>query len=352
MILHVATPSPIVAPFVKLIDEEFDGKEHRFWFDGSTKICKIEKKSNIYFCGSGVGRKIKGYTKLILELHFSEKVIIHGLFNIKLVLMLFICPWLLSKCFWVIWGGDLYAYQKPRRSLVEKIKENIRKRVIKRIGHLVSYLPVDIELARKWYGARGLYHECLMYPSNLINPAFLGRLHADQPRHNYSGLNVLVGNSADPSNNHLEVLKTLLPYKDKNINIYVPLSYGDEAHAKMVMEQGEKWFGDTFFPLTTFMKFEKYIGFLKSIDVAVFNHKRQQAMGNTITLLGLGATVYMRNDVSQWHLFKGLNIKIFDLSDFDMSVMRCEDVENNKLEVLRFFNRKKLVDQYAEIFRT
>lgn len=36
------------------------------------------------------------------------------------------------------------------------------------------------------------------------------------------------------------------------------------------------------------MPFEEYLGLLAKIDIAILNHKRQQAMGNITTLLGLG----------------------------------------------------------------
>lgn len=37
---------------------------------------------------------------------------------------------------------------------------------------------------------------------------------------------ILVGNSASPSNDHASIFTFLLPYKDDDILIYCPLSYG------------------------------------------------------------------------------------------------------------------------------
>jgi hypothetical protein len=130
----------------------------------------------------------------------------------------------------------------------------------------------------------------------------------------------------------------------------VPLSYGNLAHAKKVIEQGREWFGDKFFPITSFMPFEQYLALLKSVDIAIFNHKRQQAMGNTITLLGLGKTVYMRSDVSQWEFFKRLEVKVFDISKFDKSYMVTENIVANKIIVRDFFSLQMLISQYNEIF--
>ena len=45
------------------------------------------------------------------------------------------------------------------------------------------------------------------------------------------------------------------------------------------------------------MPFNQYLEFLGKIDIAIFNHRRQQGFGNAITLLGLGKKVYL-NSVS------------------------------------------------------
>ena len=63
----------------------------------------------------------------------------------------------------------------------------------------------------------------------------------------------------------------------------------------------------------------------------MFNHNRQQAMGNTITLLGLGKKVYMRRGVAQWSFFESHKIKVFDIVNFDLQVLDAnEKTESDK----------------------
>jgi hypothetical protein len=130
-----------------------------------------------------------------------------------------------------------------------------------------------------------------MYPSNLYKEYQV-------PAKQHTGINILVGNSADPSNNHLDVLDKLEAHKNENIKIYVPLSYGNQ-----VIAEEKKRFGDKFIPRTEMMPFQNYLEFMGLIDIAIFNHKRQQAIGNTITLLGLRKKVFIRSDVVQWQFF-------------------------------------------------
>lgn len=352
MILHVCNLDKFIPPFVKLVNEEFGEENHQFWLPDVGKLNEypLEKADNIFIGKRTLAGQLKVYFRLLLMLHRAEKVILHGLFNLRVITLLALCPWLLKKCYWIIWGGDLYQYQKPKLNLKGEIKESLRKFVIKRIGHLVTYIPGDVELARKWYGARGEYHECLMYLSNVVNPQVLQGV--EQTEHTHSGLTILVGNSADPSNNHIEALEKLLPYKGQDIKIYVPLSYGDQAHAKKVIDQGKDWFGEKFFPVTSFMPFDQYLDFLKSVDIAIFNHKRQQAMGNIITLLGMGKTVYMRRDVSHSDFLVRIDLNIKFISKFSLESLPATELLDNAEAIRSYFSRDRLVRQFSNIFRS
>ncbi|MEP3560740.1 MAG: TDP-N-acetylfucosamine:lipid II N-acetylfucosaminyltransferase [Marinobacter sp.] len=291
--------------------------------------------------------KLAGYAKLIKQLHSAQKVILHGLFNIRVVMILVLCPWVLSKCYWVIWGDDLYQYKKATKAWRSRLKEALRRFVIRRVGHLVTYIGGDVELARQWYGATGRYHECIMYLSNVVDPKMTASTSTNA---HHEGWNILVGNSADPSNNHIEALERLLPFKDQAIKIYVPLSYGDQNHAQKVISQGKQWFGDKFVPMTDFMPFEQYLEFLISLDIAIFNHRRQQAMGNTITLLGMGKTVFMRSDVSHWRFLKGLGIKLNDVDKLELCRIAPDEAKENAHIVRSYFSRATLVKQFLDIF--
>lgn len=151
--------------------------------------------------------------------------------------MLTLYPWPLKKYHWVIWEGGLFAYQEPRHRLKDKVKGRLRASVIRRIGHLVVYIPGDVELARKWYGAKGTHHECIMYLSNVIYPKTVIKIN---PNLDKTELNILLSNSADPNNNHTEALEHLLPCKIQKIKIYTPLFNGDQSHAKKRNQSGAR----------------------------------------------------------------------------------------------------------------
>lgn len=347
MILHVAMLDKFIPPFVELVRKDFDEKNHRFWLAGNIKEYPVEKSGVVYIGGDGLGPKIHAYVTLVMQLHAARKVMLHGLFDLRVILILVFLPWVLPKCYWLIWGGDLYQYKKASNTLRSRIKEALRRFVIRRIGHLVTYIKGDVDLVRKWYGAKGVHHNCLMYLSNVVDATAISITKNKSPERT---LKILLGNSADPSNNHLEALEQLLPYKDEKIKIVVPLSYGDRSHAKKVMAQGHQWFGEKFFPLTEFMEFDQYRQLLNSLDIVIFNHRRQQAMGNTITALSLGKTVFIRRDVSQWQFFNDLGIVLKDVGELTLEPIADEVLEQNSQIVQSYFSRERLISQLAKIF--
>jgi len=336
-ILHVCGLATFIPTFIDFVEANFDLKQHHFWLVGDHNRYQVAQQCCVTKVENRKFSIIKGYLKLIIQMHYAKKIILHGLFDIRLIGLLCVMPWLLKKSYWVMWGGDLYAYKLGERNRNWRIKEWFRRPVIKNMGHLVTYIKGDVDLARQWYGAKGQYHECLMYSSNLYKKY-------DAPIKTSKVINIQVGNSADPSNNHIEVLQKLLPYKNHDICIYVPLAYGDPVHAKRVMKQGKEWFGDKFIAQKNFMLFPDYLAFLGTIDIAIFNHRRQQAMGNTITLLGLGKMVYIRSDTTQWRFFQEKKIEVGDINNLNIKTKIVSN-KNNINIVKSYFSESNYLKQ-------
>lgn len=340
-ILHLfGWDKKFVLPFMDFIRSNFSDGRHKFIIYGDLKESEVPPSADTVVC-KGL---LKNIFLLSMQMHKAEKIILHGLFNSRIFYILLAQPWVLKKCYWVIWGGDLYIHEAPVKDWRWRKNDFLRRQVIKRLGHFVTQVYGDYELAKTWYGARGQYHECFMYPSNLykkydITPKIDKTIH------------IQIGNSADPTNNHIDALEKLLIHKDKNIKLFVPLSYGSQDHAAKVIEFGEMKFGDIFQAMTDFMPFEKYIEFLADIDIALFNHRRQQAMGNATTLLGIGKTVYMRSDISSWTFFKKLGLAVFDIERFDLTELSEAQANENRKIVSNYFSETNLVNQLEDLFK-
>jgi hypothetical protein len=331
-----------IEPFIDFVEKNFDSSRHQFLVRQLSPF-STKPGPNVTLIKNS-GNRIAQIFFYVAQFNRAEKIILHGLFDREILRMLFLQPWLLKKCYWVIWGGDLYYYPNRPRGFRSDLFEIIRTQVIRRMGHFVTYVKGDYELAKKWFGVQGEYHECLMYLSNLYKENVI-------PAKSGTAINILVGNSADPTNNHLEIFEKLHQYRDENVMIYCPLSYGPTEYAERMAKLGKEMFGDKFIPLLDFMPFEKYLELLGQIDIAVFAHRRQQAMGNTITLLGLGKKVAMRTDVTPWAMFSNLCVKVFDFHNLDLALLGDEVREENKLIIKNNFSEAALAKQWKAIFQ-
>lgn len=343
--LHIQNTDKFVMPYINFINENFENDEHRF----AILVNSIEDKFDKFFSNMSYIRNYKHFLKLTIFMNKADKIHLHALFSFKIIILLFSQPWLLKKCNWIIWGGDLYSYQKKKTTIKSKIYELMRKFVIRNLGALTTHVKGDYELAKKWYGAKGEYFYCFMYPSNLYKEITL------PSRNNDTQKKVIqVGNSADPSNNHLEVFEKLRAFGDQDIEVICPLSYGQPDYRDKVVQQGYEMFGDNFTPLINFLPIGEYHQILAKVDIAIFNHKRQQALGNIITLLGLGKKVYIRDDITTWDFLINNEINIYNLNkeldDNLFEVLNTQDRNCNTENIKNKFSLKNLIKEWNEIF--
>jgi len=339
--LHVGSAAVFIGPLLKVIDAEFDRDEHLFILYDSLAGQSLREERNVIVYN---GRSFKGiccYVLIFWYLFAARKVFLHGLFDVKMLLLLFLTPFWGGKVYWIAWGGDLYDRFYESGGVRGRLTKYLRARVIKRVKHIVTYMEGDYRRAVEWFGMNAQYHECLMYPSNTYKE--LGAR-----KEINASLNVLLGNSADPLNRHFEIFDLIAGRLPSEYTIYAPLSYGEDKYKELVVEEGKRRFGDRFKVLDQFMGYQEYTNFLASMDVIIFNHPIQQAMGNTITALGLGKTVYLRKDVSQWELFQGLGIDILPVDDVDdLVVLECS---LNKQKVKEYFSIENLINQLRLIY--
>jgi hypothetical protein len=344
MILHIWVPEKFTLPFIEFTSENFDIQCHRFFFQPSGD--ELRGVDPNVFSGGGNGTLgidwfrceeqnpgLLQTLKLVLELYRSEKIIIHGLFLFKrLAQLLAHCPFLLGKTYWVMWGGDFYFPEHADRH---------KRTIIRKMGHLLTYIPGDVQYVRQHYGATGEHIECLMYPSNIFTPVSIPLKPATSRR-------IQVGNSATATNHHEEVFGALTRFENASFEIICPLAYGDRQYRDRIISLGRRLFGDRFVPIKNAVPLDEYRELLASIDIAIFDHNRQQGMGNIITHLGLGHKVYLRSDQSPWGMFEALGIEVHDIADgIDLEYRPSE--ENQRL-IASHFTREKLVQQWRGVF--
>lgn len=259
---------------------------------------------------------------------------------------------LLKKATWIIWGTDIYSYYKKNKNLKTRLYELMRKKIIPQFPEISAYVDQDMELIKNLYKTKAHFIKT-MYPYP-VNFKQLDQVKKEEDVTQYT--NVMIGNSADSTNCHEEMITYLSQFKEEQIRIYCPLSYGgSEDYIKRVSAKGKEVFGDKFISITETMSSEMYSKFLSGIHIALMNHRRQQALGNITALLYLGRKVYLRNDVTTYHFMSDNGIRVFDIekiknSSFGEFVSPVSNPEENKVLIERISSDKYFLSLWLNLF--
>ncbi len=98
------------------------------------------------------------------------------------------------------------------------------------------------------------------------------------------------------------------------------------------------------------MPFEKYMQFLEEIDISVFNSDIQIAMGNIITLLGLGKKVYLRKDITTWQFFSEKETEVYDVENIELELLSEQIKKANQQKIKNYFSEENYLKQLQNLF--
>ena len=338
-VLHLCYIEKFTPEFIELIRRKVKNNIHKFITMGqNNEKYPIKIGDDLHYLPG----KYLRYFRIIKEMNTTDKIVIHGLFDPGIILLLFLQPWLLKKCYWVMWGGDIYT--TASQGVGNTILEFCKKKVAKNIGNLVTYIEGDFEFVKKRYNVKGTWKYCIMYPSNCFKKANV-RSSNKKPE-----IDIQVGNSADPTNEHEFIFNKISNSQLNNVRVFSPLSYGDRFYASTVEAKAKVYFGSKFIAMYDFMEPSNYTQWQSSIDIAIFAHRRQQGMGNILTLLGLGKTVYLRSDVSSAVFLTKLGLKLGRIDKDEVELFSDKELQKNIEVIENEFSESMLVKQIEEIF--
>lgn len=239
--------------------------------------------------------------------------------------------------FWIFRNESFLKYVLPLKlkNILQQEYNTIFYRAAKEIDVVVPVIYSELRILKKM-GLKATY-AAFTYGS-------MEGLLGDKINENVlASNNILIGNSADPSNNHLEILYKLSKIDLNNRKIYIPLSYGgNEVYKEYLIRKGRELLGEKFIPLTDFMTLKEYNEILLSCGIVIFNHVRQQGVGNIISMGHLGAKIFLNPKSPVYETYKKYGIKIFDFSKLNEKSLISLDNEEYEL------NKKKLFNLYSE----
>jgi len=323
MILHIASDNTkyIIYPFIDFVNQNFNKNEH-FYI-----LCSKDK--DIKRFENAITKDIFTQTDFFIQqMKKADKIILHGFWYDKIFDIYFNFPEFFDKTIWRPWGGEYYYCNDV------KCKEFIKK-----IKYIVHFMQEEYDLIKERFDNKGEFFELLSYEQFFDIFKFRNLC--------FESNFIQIGNSADPSNEHLILLQKV----KKSENVLLPFVYGgDKNYRKKIIVKVKKEFPNNFILLKP-LNYVKYIKLLSKVKVGLFNHKRQQSLGNMIILLLLGKKIYLRNDITSWFFFKRLGLEIFDISDeVDKNFSKMQAMKNIRI-LNKFFNKKRLLNDLDRIFK-
>ncbi|MDD2283792.1 MAG: TDP-N-acetylfucosamine:lipid II N-acetylfucosaminyltransferase [Paludibacter sp.] len=334
--LHVfACESNYSHSLLSMLDQHISLDQHVFLF-GFGKIDK--QKSDLQKKLSSRILHVRNpfhVVKVLFSLHKFKWVYFHYLSYDPTLLFWFLNKKRLQKSTWVVWGNDIYSYYKRNKNIKTRIYEYLRRRIIPVFPEIAAFVEEDVDFVRKNYSSEAEYVP-ILYPI----PVNLDNLKSIPLKKQDDFPVFLLGNSADPSNRHIEVLEALSKHRNARLKIYCPLSYGGSpAYKKQVTERGKRYFGDNFIALTELLDAVTYAKLLSEVDVALMNHNRQQGLGNILALLYLGKKVYMRTSITSYPFFLRNQCEVFDIEN-----IKSDSLDEIKKMTQRMSENKAIVE--------
>ena len=279
------------------------------------------------------------------DLNWCDALIVHFLDVAKSRLALRAPPGV--PIVWSGWGGDYYHLLPggERAMLGDETvaaMRVIRQRDVRRrsLGTLLRHVLrrvrgtlVNDRLIRRAISRVELFSAPIPNELPLVQQGLSPVFHAQYVQLNYgsvertfsvgesgaTGRDILVGNSATPTNNHLELFDLLARLDLGARRIVAPLSYGSPLYREAVVSRGRQLFGTRFHPLTEFLPLERYNVELSRCAVVVMGHRRQQALGNICTLMCRGARIVVDERSTVYQFFKSRGAYISTLRELAAS---------------------------------
>lgn len=226
----------------------------------------------------------------------------------------------------------------PKLSYSSDEKINL---VFEKINYLGSSFEEEFYNISKLIKKKKIFFSFWYYPIELITDI---EKEITQPKRN-----VLIGNSGYKTGNHLDVLQKIKEYTWENHTVFMPLNYGKEDYIVDIIKEGEKVLGEAFKPLRQFMPLHEYNEILETVGVAIFYNKRQQAVGNTIALLWMGAKVFLSEHNPFYSYLKRIGIIVFSFErEFNFETAKqflsLAQIKHNRKILFQELNQKHLID--------
>ncbi len=359
--LHVMNYSnyTVQSIFVRFISEFFENNEHTFVFVGDfdEKFIQLDARCRIIH--------LKRREDIVPYLKEAGLILMHAMtFNAKMQMISLLHPNIMRKLVWIAWGGDLYKdkpEQNIKKTLLQVIKRciniTVKELFIRKLRFFVSIFDPDAKYFEENYKAK----------AKIVKSSYVGGCYEDiykktfeyvdieNKYNNGDCINILVGHQSNPELNHVRVLDNLVAYKDENIKLYIPLSYGNRANAVYVENYAKNLYGEKAIILKEWMSVDEYNRLLENIDIAIFDTVRQIALGNINKLAHMKKKIFIHPDSVIYNYYALNKVCIYDSTiigkaNFSVFISNVDRDSNIKFIREKVADREQKIEQWKNVF--
>lgn len=278
----------------------------------------------------------------------NAQVVFHGLFDMHTwKKLLFNSIVKRSSC--VLWGGELYRHTKAGRTIKQRIVHGLHALLINRFKQVFALNQGDAQLAQKVFKRKHV--AVLPYP--LIGMQVIKRDGAENTSEQV--IKILVGNSASPSNNHIDALNKLAHLAGDNIEIVMPLNYaGEPEYVERVIKHAHSLFKDKVTAITSMLSKTQYDALLNEVSMTVFAQQRQQGLYVAYAMLLMGKPLFLLGSTSSFTNLSALGFKLHktdllaDLSFNELAYLTSTFDSNNANLMQQHFTEAALAVQWRK----
>jgi hypothetical protein len=231
----------------------------------------------------------------------------------------------------------------------------IKRQTIKRINYLLvgENMVEDFSLVSKLYKTNQFRHLPFIFNQNFDLSKSLPIYKKER-----NSTVIQIGNSATYENNHIDLLPIIEKFETENINISIPLAYGNVIYANEVKKHYSSVFQKKVQYIEDFLPRDEYVKKLQQVDVCIMYHNRSQALGNCISLLTLGKKLYLKTNNPLWSLFKEIGVVVYDVNSIKsqsfqqfIEPLTKTEIESNTERLAATFSEKKRLSDLSKILR-
>lgn len=304
--------------FVESVQEAYPDDEHIFYVTKKIPLSEREffdDENMIHMEGADRPEKVAHLSKYFDQ---ADAIVWHGfLYPFRMMLFLYGRRQYLRKSIWVMWGIDLYNWKIRGASPKVLFMNHVNRYCRKHVAAVVALLEPDEEVYRRTIRSKT---PCFVapYPISFESFRLMEERRGAACREN-GVVRIQIGNNAHSFNNHNRVLDAIAQLDDERAHYYFPLSYGDkkdwrgnkDSYKSELMERALEAYDTRAHFLHKMMPQREYTDFLWSMDIAIFDAERQNALGNMLKLLYMGNKVFLseNNPLYSFFLERGISVE-------------------------------------------